>query len=504
MILQKTIKIKLNPSNEQAKRLDNVITEYIKAVNFAASKIAEIQDSYKESETKEGLCSECNKQKSYRVNKLLIKDGKLVCITCYKRAYSQYTIQKIEFQEKIGIRNIAKLPKSYYANALRFTSDTFTGFDEIKKKKLWRRKKIENGFNFWKDLLHAPEKRREKKFRVIKYAPISDKRENPHYYSEAEINAKIKRLEKQLKKFKMPKYPEFKNQTISLQKELYSWKEPNKLRISSITEKNETIDYYGKKYLENYIEIINSQNPVILLKKEDSEFYLCFPITKEIELPKVDNNFEPVGIDWGITRNIAVMSILTNAGKPKFVKFYHAGYIFNKRKHHKNLRRKLGKKKRQDKINLLGQKEDRFVDKQVHNLAFTIIKEIKEHSKKPIILMEKITSNIEEAEKSMRQHVLLHSVKTRLQNYITYKALWAGIPVNTVDPTHTSQICNKCGNPDRENRPKGSKLFKCTKCDYTCNSDFNASVNIAKKFYTSEYEPFVKIDEEMKTGVISS
>lgn len=505
MKAQKTIKIKLNPTKEQTQKLNSLIEGYIKISNFTAKKIAEIQESFTDSGLTQGICSECEKEKTYRKYHLLKKDNKLFCITCYKRKYSQFTLQKVEFQNKIGLRNVANLPKTYYTNAIRFASDTFSGFDEIKKKKQKRLSSIQNRLDFWKELLYNPSNRNEIKIKVVKYAPKSDKREHPHYYSEAEIKGRIKRLEKQLKKFKMPKYPEFTNETISLQRELYSWKNPNGLKISSITDKNENMDYYGKKYLKKYIDLINSQTPQILIEKENNSFYLCFPITKNIEMPKIDDSFEPVGIDWGITRNIAVVSILdSKTKKPKFVKFYPAGYVLSKRKHYKSLRKHFGQKKRQDKINQLGTKEDRFIDSNIHKLAFLIVKEIMNHSKKPIILMENITDNREEAEKSMRQNILLHSVKNRLQNYIAYKALWNNISTNLVKPEHTSQICNRCGHQDRENRPNGSKLFKCVKCNYMSNADFNASINIARKFYIGEYEPFYKDNEKMKSGVNST
>ena len=54
-----------------------------------------------------------------------------------------------------------------------------------------------------------------------------------------------------------------------------------------------------------------------------------------------------------------------------------------------------------------------------------------------------------------------------------------GIPFVEVSAKNTSIKCNKCGYIDEKNR--NGKIFKCLKCKYTCNADFNAAVNIAKK-----------------------
>lgn len=65
-----------------------------------------------------------------------------------------------------------------------------------------------------------------------------------------------------------------------------------------------------------------------------------------------------------------------------------------------------------------------------------------------------------------------------LQTKIEYKAEAAGIKVVKIKPQFTSQRCSKCGYIDRENRPTQAE-FKCLKCGYEANADYNASQNIA-------------------------
>ena len=65
-----------------------------------------------------------------------------------------------------------------------------------------------------------------------------------------------------------------------------------------------------------------------------------------------------------------------------------------------------------------------------------------------------------------------------LQQKIIYKANAVGIDVKLINPKFTSQRCSKCGHISKDNRPD-QKTFKCEKCGFTTNADFNASQNIA-------------------------
>ena len=67
-----------------------------------------------------------------------------------------------------------------------------------------------------------------------------------------------------------------------------------------------------------------------------------------------------------------------------------------------------------------------------------------------------------------------------LQQKIKYKAEEKGIGVVLVDPKYTSHRCNKCGYIHKDSRTN-QETFKCVKCGFTANADFNAARNIATK-----------------------
>jgi putative transposase len=65
---------------------------------------------------------------------------------------------------------------------------------------------------------------------------------------------------------------------------------------------------------------------------------------------------------------------------------------------------------------------------------------------------------------------------SKLSNYITYKANWAGIQVIKVNEAYTSQTCHKC----KQLGTRTNGLFKCS-CGYQDNSDRNGALNIAER-----------------------
>jgi len=71
-----------------------------------------------------------------------------------------------------------------------------------------------------------------------------------------------------------------------------------------------------------------------------------------------------------------------------------------------------------------------------------------------------------------------------LRQKVEYKAKEKGIEVVLINPEYTSQRCSQCGFISAENRPKetkGQAYFKCIKCGFEVNADYNASQNIATK-----------------------
>ncbi len=82
-------------------------------------------------------------------------------------------------------------------------------------------------------------------------------------------------------------------------------------------------------------------------------------------------------------------------------------------------------------------------------------------------------------------------MKGRIFKYSKYKAYNVGILTSRVNPRDTSRTCTKCGSPvarycegeKPEGYQMGAPLCKCTNCTMQGNADFNASLQIGKKFF---------------------
>lgn len=86
--------------------------------------------------------------------------------------------------------------------------------------------------------------------------------------------------------------------------------------------------------------------------------------------------------------------------------------------------------------------------------------------------------NIKQLRKGKRTNRLMsHWNYAELFDVLESKLSDAGVQINKVSSTYTSQRCSVCGWVRKGNR-KG-KLFKCDKCSFECDADLNGSLNIS-------------------------
>jgi len=185
-----------------------------------------------------------------------------------------------------------------------------------------------------------------------------------------------------------------------------------------------------------------------------------------------------LGVDLGICK-IATASALSN-GMVINVNFFDGSELRFKRKCYK---RKLSEwqsngndamvKRSKGNISNLSTYLNHCISKEIVSLA--------EQYPNPVVVMEKLT-HIRKQNPGKRMNYELNSWSfDKLQSFIEYKALEAGVRVEYVAAKNTSRMCSNCGHTHNSNR-KDQAHFKCSECGYTVNADFNASVNIAKVF----------------------
>ena len=133
-----------------------------------------------------------------------------------------------------------------------------------------------------------------------------------------------------------------------------------------------------------------------------------------------------------------------------------------------------GKRRKFEHLDNTDYKSKYFIKTLNHKMSRQIVNFAVEHNA-GIIKMEDL--HISRDEGYANQLFLVWEYR-ELQEFIEYKAKEKGIGVLYVPPYNTSITCSRCGNIDKSQRVS-QKKFKCNKCGFSANADFNAARNIA-------------------------
>ena len=124
-------------------------------------------------------------------------------------------------------------------------------------------------------------------------------------------------------------------------------------------------------------------------------------------------------------------------------------------------------------------REKQFVHDQLHQVSRRVV-DWAEQFENPVIVFEDLKDMRDDIEYGTRMNRRLHSLPfAQLQEFVSYKASWNGIPTDKVNPEYTSQECPNCGHTSQSNRR--GKRFKCVACDWQDHSDRKAGVLISAR-----------------------
>ena len=134
------------------------------------------------------------------------------------------------------------------------------------------------------------------------------------------------------------------------------------------------------------------------------------------------------------------------------------------------------------------QTEERdYVHDRLHKVSRHVAEWISQFTN-PVIVFEDLKDMRESIDYGTRMNRRLHSLPfAALQNMVSYKAAWDGIPSDEVDPEYTSQRCPKteCQHTERANRHK--KRFKCKRCAFQDHADRKAAVCVVQNWLDEQY-----------------
>ena len=236
-------------------------------------------------------------------------------------------------------------------------------------------------------------------------------------------------------------------------------------------------EHYPYKMLDELMKGEWSSGSVTIIKRRKrkrKEWWAYITIKKEVEV-EIPEHPTPIGVDMGMV-NLAVVST------PSTVLFFSGREWWHRRRRWKEIREKLQKERRFRAIKRIGDKERRYNNDLAHKISRAIVEAAKKE-RNSVIVMEDLTNIRDDMDFSSEQNYKNHGwFFNRLQSFIAYKAIEAGIPVYFVSPAWTSATCPKCGDAHPKNRDRKMHRYKCQYCGYTLNDDLVAARNIARLF----------------------
>ncbi|MBN1432198.1 MAG: transposase [Methanomicrobiaceae archaeon] len=192
-----------------------------------------------------------------------------------------------------------------------------------------------------------------------------------------------------------------------------------------------------------------------------------------------------IGIDLNTTGYVAVVADPETGFTAKLgreARLIHEGFSRE--------RKKLKNKKRNRNLKRLNQKENsqlkdlnKYLSKEIVRIASDLGCGIKFERLSGKRLRMKSKGRII-SEFSINNWYFSH-----LCQMVENRAIRQGISVLYVDPSFTSQICNRCGALGHRHR----KIFQCRECSYIGHADVNAAFNIARS-------PVNRFEDNEKAG----
>jgi len=210
------------------------------------------------------------------------------------------------------------------------------------------------------------------------------------------------------------------------------------------------------------------------LCKKGSEYYIN--IQTKSEAPKPIQTDEVLGVDLGIT-DIAVTSEGQKFGGKTIKRIKnHYAYMRSVLQQKASKGTRSSRRRCRELQKRLSGKESRYQRQINHEISKAIVTRAKEISAK--IALEDLSGIREDVNqkvgKNQRRRVNSWAFY-QLREFLSYKALQAGIPLVLVDPAYTSKTCHVCGTRGSRN----GKHFKCPSCSWSGDADFNGARNIA-------------------------
>jgi IS605 OrfB family transposase len=199
-----------------------------------------------------------------------------------------------------------------------------------------------------------------------------------------------------------------------------------------------------------------------------------------------------VGVD--VNEDCIALAAMSRSGSVKDSVVFEYPSV-KERRHEFFTKRKRMQKAKQTTLETVVQTEERdYVHDCLHKVSRKVVEWVSQFSS-PVIVFEDLKDMRTSIDYGTRMNRRLHSLPfAALQEMVSYKAAWNGIPSDEVDPKYTSQRCprTECQHTERANRYK--KRFKCCECEFQDHADRKAAVCVVQEWFEEQYGNVPSLD----------
>jgi putative transposase len=215
------------------------------------------------------------------------------------------------------------------------------------------------------------------------------------------------------------------------------------------------------------------------------EWRLHVTVTHETHhVASKDNADTIVGVD--VNEDCIALAAMSRSGSVKGSVVFEYPSVKEQR-HEFFTKRKRMQQANQTAFESVVQTEERdYVHDCLHKVSRQVVDWLSQFSA-PVLVFEDLKDMRDSIDYGTRMNRRLHSLPfAALQEMVSYKAAWEGIPSDEVDPEYTSQRCprTECQHTARANRHK--KRFKCCQCEFQDHSDRKAAVCVVQEWLDRE------------------
>ena len=306
-------------------------------------------------------------------------------------------------------------------------------------------------------------------------------------------------LRRYIRRYKAKPYT--KKANVILTSNLYKFNTNNRIFMFSGKAKNSRIeiDLIGNvPKLKGTLELVKNQ--------KDNQYYLHVPLDRIINKKEMTEQSEILGLDVGITDLITLSNGSVYGANSAELFYTLSDNLVNKNRSRLfSYKRKLEQRilaeldlskkaileqklKNLENNNLDSKKRNSKISKYKSRIASHINcelnKMVKEEDIQEIVREDLNWSSKKKNVSKKQQNRFSTWSKGVLLERLSVKLAEKGITETIVNPAYTSQVCCKCNHLGER---KG-KEFKCSNCNLSIDSDFNASIIIKKRKFIKEID----------------